>query len=149
MFLSLLSLIVAVCAFVFSLFTYFAHDKVLKSQEKRINDYQLKVLAREDEETKKAKIRGNIIPSRSNGGRVLKIFNAGYVSARNVSVEWLNPDDRVLVRWDFGIIGEITPQNGRSYNILLMVGYNEIMRLRYMWADDYSENNVFEEDLQL
>ena len=149
MVISIISLIVAFFALAFSFFTYFVHDRELKSQEKRINAYHLNALEREDAETKQAKIRGNIIPSRSKGGRILKIFNAGHSIARNVSVEWLNPDDEVMVQWKFGLIGEITPQNGRSYNILLCEGHSETMRLRYTWADDYSDNNVFEEDVQL
>lgn len=110
---------------------------------------QVEKLKREEAERKQAKIRGNIIPSRSKGGRILKIFNSGHSTARNVSVEWLNPDNEVLVQWEFGLIGEITPQNSRSYNILLCEGHNDTMRLRYTWTDDFSENNVFEEDVQL
>lgn len=97
----------------------------------------------------KAVIRGNIVESRTKGNRILKIFNAGQAIAKNVNVEWLNPDDEVIVQWEFGLIGEISPQNGRSYNIALCMGHPDTMRLRYTWDDDYRENNVFEEDVQL
>ena len=110
---------------------------------------QVEKLKREEMERKQARIRGNIIPSQTRGNRILKIFNAGQTTARNVSVEWLNPDEEVLVQWEFGLIGEISPQNGRQYNIALCEGHTETMRLRYTWADDYSDNNVFEEDVQL
>jgi len=110
---------------------------------------QVEKLKREEMERKQARIRGNIIPSKTRGNRILKIFNAGQTTARNVSVEWLNPDEEVLVQWEFGLIGEISPQNGRQYNIALCEGHTETMRLRYTWADDYSDNNVFEEDVQL
>jgi hypothetical protein len=110
---------------------------------------QVEKLKREEMERKQAKIRGNIIPSKTRGNRILKIFNAGQTTARNVGVEWLNPDEEVLVQWEFGLIGEISPQNGRQYNIALCEGHTETMRLRYTWADDYSDNNVFEEDVQL
>lgn len=110
---------------------------------------QVERLKHEEAERKQAKIRGNIIPSRTRGNRILKIFNAGQALAKNVSVEWLNPDKLVMVQWEFGLIGEITPQNGRSYNIALCEGHIETMRLRYTWEDDFSENNVFEEDVQL
>ncbi len=111
--------------------------------------FQVEKLKREEAELKQAKIRGNIIPSRSKGGRILKIFNAGHSTARNVCVEWLNPEERVFVQWEFGTLGEITPQNGRSFNMVLCEGHQDTMRLRYAWDDDYSENNVFEEDVQL
>lgn len=110
---------------------------------------QVEKLKREETERRQAKIRGNIIPSKTRGNRILKIFNSGQATARNVSVEWLNPDEEVLVQWEFGLIGDISPQNGRQYNIALCEGHSETMRLRYTWADDYSDNNVFEEDVQL
>lgn len=122
--------------------------KVTSLEEERMR-LEVEKLKREEAELKQAKIRGNIIPSRSKGGRILKIFNAGHSTAKNVSVEWLNPEDLVLVQWEFGTLGEITPQNGRSFNIALCEGHQDTMRLRYTWDDDYSENNVFEEDVQL
>ena len=110
---------------------------------------QVEKLKQEALEKKQARIRGNIVEGRKPGNRKLKIFNAGQATARNVSVEWLNPDEEVLVQWEFGRIGEITPQNGRSFNIGLCIGHPDTMRLRYTWDDDYQENNLFEEDVQL
>lgn len=147
--LSILSLIVAFGTLAFSFFTYFTHDLELKKQEKQINDFHLSSLERSEAESKQAKIRGNIIPSSTKGNRILKIFNAGQAVAKNVSVEWLNPADDVMVHWEFGLIGDITPQNGRQYHISLCEGHPETMRLRYTWADDNKDNNVFEEDVQL
>ncbi len=143
------SFVIAVLALVFSCYTYFAHDKKLKEQEIQLNNYQLRALKQTEEEQHKAKIRGNIIPSRTRGNRILKIFNAGQAVAKNVKVEWLNPDDLVFVQWEFGLIGEISPQNGRSYNIALCEGHQDTMRLRYSWSDDNKKDNVFEEDVQL
>ena len=110
---------------------------------------QIEKLKQEAIEKKQARIRGNIIDAPGNGNRRLKIFNAGQAVARNVNVEWLNPNEEVIVQWEFGLIGEISPQNARSYNIALCMGHPETMRLRYTWADDYKEDNVFEEDVQL
>lgn len=110
---------------------------------------QIEKLKVEADARLKAVIRGNIVESRTKGNRILKIFNAGQAIAKNVNVEWLNPDDEVIVQWEFGLIGEISPQNGRSYNIALCMGHPDTMRLRYTWDDDYRENNVFEEDVQL
>ena len=117
--------------------------------EKEYKRLQVEKLKQEAIEKKQARIRGNIIDAPGNGNRKLKIFNAGQAVARNVNVEWLNPDEEVYVQWEFGLIGEISPQNGRSYNIGLCMGHPDTMRLRYTWADDYKEDNVFEEDVQL
>lgn len=110
---------------------------------------QIEKLKQEATEKKQALIRGNIFPSGKKGNRILKIYNAGQSVASNVYVEWLNPSHEVIVHWEFGEIGEITPQNGRQYNIVLCEGHPETMRLRYKWSDGYKEDNLFEEDVQL
>ena len=66
----LYSLIISVLALIASVFTYLRHDKKLKEQERRINEYQLKQIEKEDLESKKAAIRGNIVKG-LKGGRTL------------------------------------------------------------------------------
>ena len=73
-------LIVAIAAFVvslgaliFSAYTYSKHDKKIKAQEQIINDYQINKIKKEDEDRKKASIRGNIVNYR--GKSILKIYN--------------------------------------------------------------------------
>lgn len=124
-------------------------DSSVISLEDEYKKLQIEKLKQEAIEKKQAKIRGNIIESQRQGDCILKIFNAGQAIAKNVSVEWLNPHDEVYVQWEFGAIGDITPQNGRSYHISLCIGCPETMRLRYTWSDDFKEDNVFEEELQL
>ena len=61
----------------------------------------------------------------------------------------MNPDDKVAIQWDFGTLDEISPQNGRSFKMVLCEGHVDTMRLRYTWSDDNEENNTYEEDVQL
>ena len=88
------SLLLSVLALIASVFTYFKHDKKLKEQERKINEYQLKQIEKEDLESKKAAIRGNIVKG-LKGGRTLKVYNSGCAIARNIRVEgldvWLIP----------------------------------------------------------
>lgn len=128
---------------------YLPTEPVLTPLDDEYKQLQIEKLKQEALEKKQAKIRGNIVEGRKPGNRKLKIFNAGQATARNVNVEWLNPDEEVIVQWEFGMIGEITPQNGRSFNIGLCIGHPDTMRLRYTWDDDNQENNLFEEDVQL
>lgn len=119
---------------------------LIQDEYKRL---QVEKLKREEMERKQAKVRGNIIEGRNRGTRILKVFNAGQSKARNVSVEWLNPDDSVRVQWEFGVLGEISPQSSRSFNMVLCEGHADTMRLRYNWADDNDDNNTYEEDVQI
>ena len=110
---------------------------------------QIEKLKREEIERKQAIIRGNIIEGKSKGSRILKVFNSGQSKARNVSVEWLNPDDSVIVQQEFDFRGEISPQSSRSFNMALCEGHAQTMRLRFSWSDDNEENNTYEEDIQI
>lgn len=85
----LYSLIISVLALIASVFTYFMHDKKLKEQERRINEYQLKQIEKENLENKKAAIRGNIVKGLKSG-RTLKVYNSGRATARNIRVEGLD-----------------------------------------------------------
>lgn len=147
----ILSLVVALGAMGLSFFTYFAHDRELKRQEQKINELQLSALRREEAETKRAKIRGNIIDAPGKGNRELRIFNAGQVTARNVKVEWLNcrEDDGIYVTEEFSDLGDMSPQNPWKVRLLLNSGHEPKMHLRYTWSDDNKEFNEFEEFLQV
>ena len=129
------------------------YDEVKKTIEEKNVDMEYKKLQiakmkAEAEDRHKAYIRGNIVKD-YQGKRTLKIFNAGQSTARNVLVEWLNESDRVIVRGEFYNIGELTPQNARSYTLLLSIGCPDTMNLRYTWDDDFAVGNKLEETLQL
>ena len=110
---------------------------------------QVEKLRQEAEDRKKAVIRGNIIRGFKAGTRELKLYNAGKCEAKNVKVEWLNQSDQVLVMNDFSDIGDLTPQNSRTFHMALCMGAPEIMNLRYSWKDEYSDNNTYIEKIQL
>lgn len=110
---------------------------------------QIAKIKAEAEDRQKAVIRGNIIKEHKDAASTLKIFNAGKATARNVRVEWLNKNGNVILTSHFSEIGELTPQNSRSYSLHLAIGHPETMDLRYSWDDDFSEGNQITESLQL
>ena len=110
---------------------------------------QIAKMKAEAETRQKAIIRGNIVRGLKGSASTLKIFNAGAATAHNVRVEWLNESDDVILTSDFSEIGDLTPQNSRSYALHLTIGHPETMNLRYAWDDDFAEGNILEEVLQL
>lgn len=110
---------------------------------------QIAKMKAEAEARLKAVIRGNIIKGYKGAASTLKIFNAGMATARNVRVDWLNESEDVILTNDFTEIGELTPQNSRSYALHLTIGHPETMSLRYSWDDDFAKGNSVEEALQL
>lgn len=103
----------------------------------------------EQDNKKKASVRGNAYPAAQRGTRIIKIFNAGKSTARNIRIEWLNPDNSVLLLKPFDTIEDLTPQNSREYRVALCIGCPDTMRLKYTWDDDFKEDNVLEESVQL
>ena len=106
----LYSLIISVLALIASVFTYLRHDKKLKEQERRINAYQLKQIEKEDLESKKAAIRGNIVKG-LKGGRTLKVYNSGRATARNIRVEGLDVNGIFYMRRDIFPYELMNPQD--------------------------------------
>ena len=82
--------------------------------------------------------------------RELKRHNSGKAIAYNVKVYWLNDDDEsTFLHDDISNLGTLTPHNPRKFSISLNYGHYETMNLRYTWTDDYQEDNVYQENLQL
>lgn len=119
---------------------------VLSQEYQRL---MIEKMKEEQDEKKKAIVRGNTYPSINRGIRIIKIFNSGKSTARNVRIEWLNPSVSVSFIKPLETIEDLTPQNSREFRALLCTGCPETIRLRYTWDDDYQENNTIEESLQI
>lgn len=137
----LISIIISVLALLFSGYTYFAHDRKLKKQEEILKDYQLRSLAQNEAESKKAVIRAKTLKM-SGGKRTLYIYNVGKAKARNVTIELPNPDEVYACSPDFPIkYNELLPDAPREIILFLSEGDDELT-LNYTWDDDFATGNV-------
>lgn len=142
------SAILALLAFGFSLYTFFAHDRRLKKQENLLNEYQLRSLAQNEEENKKAIIRAKAVKYNS-GNRTLYIYNTGKAKARNLKVEMPKRDQVYASRPDFPLnYDELLPDASREVVLLLSEGDDELT-LVYSWEDEFSKDNKEEQTLDL
>ena len=144
----LYSLIISVLALIASVFTYLRHDKKLKEQERRINEYQLKQIEKEDLESKKAAIRGNIVKG-LKGVRTLKVYNSGRATARNIRVEGLDVNGIFYMRRDIFPYELMNPQDYTEVTIHLVACCPSTIKLKYIWDDEYGDNNEFEQVLTI
>jgi hypothetical protein len=141
-------LIISCLALGVSVFTYFKHDKKIKAQEQIINDYQINKIAKENEEIKKASIRGNIIKG-DRGKRTLKVYNCGKATARDIRVEGLDMGSFVVMRNDLFPYELMNPQDYTEVFIWVVKGSPSTIKLKYIWNDDFGQNNEFEQVLTL
>ena len=141
-------LIISILALLASAFTYFKHDKKLKEQERKINEYQLKQIEKEDLESKKAAIRGNIVKG-LKGKRTLKVNNSGRAIARNIRIEGLDVEG-LFHRADEVFPYELmNPQDYTEVNIMLFNNCAPAIKLKYILDDESGKNNEFEQVLTL
>ena len=144
----LYSLVISVLALIASVFTYFMHDKKLKEQERRINEYQLKQIEQENLESKKAAIRGNIVKG-LKGGRTLKVYNSGRATAHNIKVEGLDVDGVFYLPQDLFPYELMNPQDYAELTLHLTCGCPSTIKLKYVWDDESGKDIEFEQLLTL
>ena len=145
---NIISIIVAILALVFSCYTFFAHDRRLKQQEKLINEYQLRSMLQSEEENKKAIIRAKSVKYTS-GKRTLCIFNTGKAKARNLKVDMLDDEQVVASRPELPqTYEELLPDASREILLLLSEGDDEIT-LTFEWEDDFRNDNKESQTIDL
>lgn len=142
------ALVVSLGALIFSAYTYSKHDKKIKAQEQIINDYQINKIVKENEESKKASIRGNIIKG-DRGKRTLKVYNCGKATARNIRVEGLKCDGVIIMQDNLFPYELMTSLDYTEITMCLLMGYPTTIKLKYIWDDDFGQNNEFEQVLTL
>lgn len=140
--------LLAIFAFGFSLYTFFAHDRRLKKQENLLNEYQLRLMALGEDELKQAVVRAEI-GSRNKGNRTVYIANYGKAKASNLRIELINEDEIYAsnpeLPWD---IKELLPRAHRDILLLLSEG-NDEATFKFSWDDEYKKGNTEQQTISL
>jgi len=143
----ILNLVIATMALFVSAITYFAHDRRLKMQELQINAYQLKKQQEELGEQKKAVIRASIIRG-EQGRRIIKVYNAGKSTAKNIDIKLLSDGDFLEGSNPFPY-EFLNPQDGTEMQLFLYMGSPDKLLVELSWTDDFKENNTHQQMLTL
>jgi len=139
-------IIISLLAFGFSLFTYRKHDKKIKDQTKLINDFTLEKLTKEKELEKKAIVEAND-ERYDKGKRIIKIYNRGKATAKNVKVSF--PDDPNIIIREFPSSFDISPQNSMDISVSIFVGSPSTIKIAIEWEDGIRFNNKDTRIMQL
>lgn len=143
-----ISLGLSILATIGSLYTYIAHTRRLNSQQKQINDYQLKQLKEEEAEKKKALIQCYNIAIPGTQMDILHIRNIGSAIAYNVDFD-IDEDDV-----QFNMSDELFPYPkllpGQSIEIRYYNGSNnEHQTITFTWDDDFKKGESIDQVLNL
>lgn len=142
------SLLISLLALGTSVFTYFRHDRELKKQEQKINNYQIAQMEAAAEENKKANICGKI---RQSGNRyILTVSNSGKAIARDIRIEGLN--SRYIIHnanhlFPYKLLNPLECVEITIDRVGLI--YIDRLDLVYYWKDEYSNDRTKEQIVML
>jgi hypothetical protein len=136
----LAGLVISCLALLWGLFTYCKHDKKIKKQDEKINQYKLELIEKQKVDEKKAIIEANIIKGESYK-RIIKVYNKGKAIARNVQVNFPKLEGCNISSNPCPI--DIRPQNSIDIEISLFMHPNRSTKieLSFTWSDDFNEIN--------
>lgn len=134
------------------LYTWYV-DRKVKTQEIALNDIQLKRLKTEESDSKKAIIEANIYKSGKSSWK-MKIYNKGKASAKNIRL--LSDDiEKDGSRIDLIIHKEtlpyvlLHPQTSFEIPVVLYSGHSRAPKIKFIWDDDYGDNQEREQILSI
>lgn len=142
----ILGLIVSFLALGFSIFTYLKHDSKIKKQSALINQYQIDKINEEKEKSTRAIIEGNLI-KQNKGKRVLKVYNKGKSTAKDVQVNF--PDIKGLMMGSNPSPIEIRPQQSIDFDFFVSSGAPDIITIEFKWKDGFSSENFDKPTFQI
>jgi hypothetical protein len=147
-----ISIVVSLCALFFSVWSYWKHDKKLKTQELRINEnqlkiseYQLKKQEEEEKDSKKAVLRADL--EKDGYMHIINVRNTGKVAATNVRLE---------IEYRLCIVGgnpfpfeSLNPQGKVGLKFAASKDTPNSFHVKMIWDDQYEKNNEGTQFLQL
>ncbi len=144
-FVNWLPIIISTLAFGFSIFV-FLYDLKVRKQQKAINEFNIQKHKKELEEEKKAIIEANVIDS-GNAKRIIKIYNRGKDTAKNVKVTFLgNPDIHVH---NYLSPTDISPQNYMDIKVNFHINSPQMIEIDFEWEDKFNSHNKRNQKIQL
>jgi len=126
------------------LWAYFRHDNKLKSQEKRLNEMQIRQMQKAEAKEQQADIKCNVIHGNKGNARI-RFINAGASNALNVRVQILTPEEELgSVYHDekWGPYEMINPQSYREEMLALCMGHVDAILIQVTWDDAFRKDRT-------
>lgn len=147
---SIINLSISSLAAAGALYTYIAHTRRLNSQQKEINEYQIKLLKEEEEGKKKALIQCHVIQKTNDLGpfNKIQVINEGKATAYNVMLE-VDEQKLILFIGD-GILPLSELHPGKSFEIAYHKNSNEYNYcINLIWDDEFKKGENAKQVLNL
>lgn len=142
-------IIIASISLLFTLFTFFFYEHRLKKLDIILKDYEVKTIAKKEEDDKKASIKANIINS-GKGERIIKIYNDGKSNARNIRIEIMCDYSSTFIsgkeKFPFDLLN---PQENTEIRLRLTNASPDTIKIFLFWDDEFGKNRKHEQILTL
>lgn len=138
------ALILSALGIIGGTFAYLRHDHKLKTQEKRLNDLQIRQMQKAEAKDLQAEIKCNIIHG-NKGNAQIRFVNAGKSDALNVRVQILTPESdlsSVIHDQQWGPYDMINPQSYRSERLGLCMGCPDAISVQVTWDDEFQKDRM-------
>lgn len=134
------------------LYTWYV-DRKVKTQEIALNDLQIKKYKEEEAESKRAIIEANVYKS-GKGSWKMKVYNKGKSSAKNIrfisdDIEKENSGIDIYTPNGTFPYPLLHPQTSFELTVVLYIGHNPVPKIKFIWDDDYGENQEREQILNI
>jgi len=140
------SIIISIIALLFSLFTYFKHDKKIKKQAALLNTYQLEKIEKEKEEEKRAIVEANVLTDHK-GRKIIKVYNKGKSLAKDVKVIIPKSNGYEIINNPCPI--DIKPQIGIEITLIVLNSSLNKIEVCFEWQDNFKEKNIDSQMIQI
>ena len=142
-------IIIASISLLFTLFTFFFYEYRLKKLDIILKDYEVKTIAKKEEDDKKAYIKANIVKS-DKGERIIKIYNDGNSKASNVRIELMCDYSSTFIsgteKFPFALLN---PKENTEIRLHLTNASPDTITIFLFWDDDFGNNRKHEQILTL
>lgn len=142
------SLLISILVFAGSIFLYCVHDRKIKKQEIRINEYELTRIDKEKEKALKATFKASYLKDSQSKG-VIKIKNDGCAKASNVRADIITGDLHADVRKKSFPCQYLNPGDSAEIEMVLSTNTPDTIEVKIMWDDDFQPNNEYSQRITL
>ena len=147
------SLLISTITLLGGVFMFWRYDRRIKSQEERLNEYQIRKNKQEEEDNKKAKIAANVVKG-DKGKRIIKVYNCGIADAYNINFEFEFDDDSdetkiFVTNMEVFPYKKLTPSSGTEFYIHMTNSTPNVIDVKLTWKDEYSDYNEYTQTLTL
>ena len=133
------ALVISVITMLGGIVGYFLHDKKLKQQEKKINEFTIEQLRESQEAKRKAQVSAYVDIGKYGTGKIF-VKNSGQSIARNIRITGFDPAKLIILDDSILPFGYLNPDEEFPIVVALLECSDHKLEILVEWDDDFEDN---------